>query len=278
MCALEPVSVGAGSSARQASGLPVPVALTPLHLGQPHAPCALQVGSPCLLHKLCLWGGDRVVLRCVQCLRCYFLAPGKALLRCMPCLCTLCGRCCRLAVAGFFCAAGTGLLGSDVACRSPLSFCPEGSFAPLPTPTGHYALATVSGLFYNITKCEAGRYCALGVALPCPAGRYGAISAETSPVCSGICTQGYFCASGSLSPTAARCSGGPEQFCPQVWLCARVSPRFACAPRSLVDFNLCAAVRVCVAVCVAVRVAGCVRRYVYDVMCTTVYVRLYVYD
>ena len=48
----------------------------------------------------------------------------------------------------------------------------------------------------------------LGSQLPCPSGRFGNTTGQTSPLCSGICSDGYECEGGSTSPTAAQCQAG----------------------------------------------------------------------
>ena len=54
----------------------------------------------------------------------------------------------------------------------------------------------------------------------CPAGRFGATSALSSQECSGPCTVGYECPSGSTVSTASicpagfYCDGGSKQPCP----------------------------------------------------------------
>ncbi len=58
------------------------------------------------------------------------------------------------------------------------------------------------------------------VQAPCPSGRFGSASAETSPGCSGTCWPGFECPAGSTAATAGvcpagfYCQGGPRQPCP----------------------------------------------------------------
>lgn len=49
-------------------------------------------------------------------------------------------------------------------------------------------------------------------------GTYGSSTGLSSADCSGNCTQGYFCAAGSTSPTQQPC-GGSQLYCPAVRLC-----------------------------------------------------------
>ncbi|EEY65353.1 uncharacterized protein PITG_17008 [Phytophthora infestans T30-4] len=58
-----------------------------------------------------------------------------------------------------------------------------------------------------LRSCEPGAFCVDGKKFLCPAGRYGDKLAETSPLCAGLCTRGYFCPEGSTSPTQIECGG-----------------------------------------------------------------------
>ena len=48
----------------------------------------------------------------------------------------------------------------------------------------------------------------------CPAGRYGATEGLETSDCSGICTEGYFCAAGSVTSTQEACDA-PHAHCPR---------------------------------------------------------------
>lgn len=120
-----------------------------------------------------------------------------------------------LILAGFFCPLGTGALNSSYFCDSPASYCPQGSAARLSTSTGFYAVATTQGLFFNQSVCEPGRYCIGGVAVLCPAGRYGDLPAGTNALCVANCTDGYFCPPGSSRADQQPC-GSEAVYCPAV--------------------------------------------------------------
>jgi hypothetical protein len=100
-------------------------------------------------------------------------------------------------VAAMPCAAGyyggnTGFVSPSCSSScSVYSYCPPGS--------------VFSNQVLQPAACPLGYYCSFAagasVALPCPAGRYGGSTGLTSPSCSGPCTQGWFCAAGSTSPT-----------------------------------------------------------------------------
>jgi hypothetical protein len=119
--------------------------------------------------------------------------------------------------AGFACPNGTGVLFADVhGCGAATHYCPAGSVTPRPTPSGFYAMPTPSGLFFNVSRCEPGRYCFGGVASDCPSGRFGNESGLTFSGCSGHCSAGYFCPASSVSRTQLNCSNGPAYYCAEV--------------------------------------------------------------
>lgn len=72
-----------------------------------------------------------------------------------------------------------------------------------------------------------------GILQQCPSGRYGASEGMTSPQCTGECYAGFYCPSGSVSPTQFEC-GGPEVFCPSgsAWPTVR-PPRLSVIPTCL---------------------------------------------
>ena len=121
-----------------------------------------------------------------------------------------------LFVPGYACTVGTGYLSLEHQCSNPATYCPAGSQSPTLVSTGMHSVTTAQGFFFNQTTCVAGQYCQAGVAYPCPAGRYGNVTAETSELCSGDCTEGYLCLPGSTTPTAAPCYPNAGAFCPNV--------------------------------------------------------------
>jgi len=63
--------------------------------------------------------------------------------------------------------------------------------------------------------CPVGYYCpGDGRRLPCPSGRFGEIEGQSSSMCSGLCTPGYYCPLGSYSHTQFKC-GGANLYCPK---------------------------------------------------------------
>jgi hypothetical protein len=102
--------------------------------------------------------------------------------------------------------------------------------------SGHVRGRAVSGLGSStvpvrvrvrVPSCDAdfdpfppalgARYCADGLANPCPPGRFSDVDgAAINSSCLGACSRGYFCGPGSKSPTQAPCSTSASHYCPQV--------------------------------------------------------------
>ena len=59
-----------------------------------------------------------------------------------------------------------------------------------------------------LVQCAAGKYSSIAGCQPCPAGLYGSTAGLVSSTCTGPCTAGYTCPSGSSSPTASICAAG----------------------------------------------------------------------
>ena len=82
------------------------------------------------------------------------------------------------------------------------------------TPSGlHYTDVTDGGEVRSLLTraCPPGSYCpSRTLALPCPAGRYGAAAGLSSSACTGACPGGTFCPAGSPAPLGCP----PGSFCP----------------------------------------------------------------
>ena len=132
--------------------------------------------------------------------------------------CQLCHGVSDGVFAGFACHLGTSQLSPDVMCSDPNYYCPAGSANATVTPVGYYAVPTAptSGLYYTAAICSVGRYCVAGVSLACPPGRYGNDTGLSVETCTDVCLAGYYCASGSVSPTASDCSNDAGYYCPTV--------------------------------------------------------------
>ena len=89
----------------------------------------------------------------------------------------------------------------DASCAS--AFCGDKVCSPTPPcPSGFYR-STTSLSTYVSTQC-----------LPCPLGSFGMMAGLTSPLCSGLCTAGYYCGLGSTSSTQSMC-GDTSVYCPE---------------------------------------------------------------
>jgi hypothetical protein len=115
--------------------------------------------------------------------------------------------------AGFAC--GWASTNSTMkACGGLDFYCPAGSGAPTPVDIGYYTPADEP--MHARTRqavCEPGYWCAGGVRRACPAGRYGAVAAQSSAQCSGPCAAGYWCPPASTSATEVPC-GSAGVYCP----------------------------------------------------------------
>jgi hypothetical protein len=85
------------------------------------------------------------------------------------------------------------------------------------------AYCNVNGICDEAPTCHVGEYFDFSYVgdgekathcLPCPSGRYGNSTTLTSPACSGLCTEGYYCPPKSSTPTQYEC-GGPHVICPR---------------------------------------------------------------
>ncbi|GMF50831.1 unnamed protein product [Phytophthora fragariaefolia] len=145
--------------------------------------------------------------------------------------------CAGVCSPGFYCPFASQNNTARV-CGDANVFCPSGSAVPTPVWSGYYSVRllpfqdSTNGRFENSSVkmlddqvrstevvrddqriCEPGSFCVDGKKYLCPAGYYGDKSGETSPLCAGFCTRGYYCPKGSASPTQREC--GADRFvCP----------------------------------------------------------------
>lgn len=117
--------------------------------------------------------------------------------------------------AGCACPAGS-VTACSVACTDAQYYCPSESGAPVLVSLGYYSHGTVddaSGVvrLSQQLACPAGQYCASGVARPCPAGRF--YSGLRASECTGECSAGWYCPTGSATSRAQPCDALVE-YCP----------------------------------------------------------------
>jgi hypothetical protein len=101
-------------------------------------------------------------------------------------------------------------------------YCPSGASLPINVSAGYYSVGTV-GQRSDQQQCAPGSYCVGGVAIPCPAGLFGASSGLSSPGCSGNCSAGHACPMGSTNAAGMPCP--PGRFSLSGWgACADCGP------------------------------------------------------
>lgn len=114
---------------------------------------------------------------------------------------------------GYYCEAGSDS-SSQFECGSKWSppssvYCPGNSSWPTPVSMGY---ESIGGLTHFVRSaqipCVPGSYCVNGTRSLCPAGRYGSSELLSSPLCDGVCLNGYECDEGSSVPDPRRCSAG----------------------------------------------------------------------
>ena len=127
---------------------------------------------------------------------------------------------CTACEAGYVCNS-TGLIKSQRVICPAGSYCPEGSTANVPCPTGTYSTRVgqtspesctlcpagtycVSGGSTSGAPCEPGYFCPVGTTsylnFPCPAGKWSSIGGLHSAEQCAECTAGHYCPAGSSYP------------------------------------------------------------------------------
>ena len=113
--------------------------------------------------------------------------------------------------AGFACSTpGSSTPQGDGPCTDPAYFCPLGTPRPVQVSEGHFSTSAGAAQL----PCPLGYFCASGLKQQCAAGRFGSSIALSSPACSGLCAQGFYCPAGSTLPTQHAC-GGLSVYCPE---------------------------------------------------------------
>jgi hypothetical protein len=116
--------------------------------------------------------------------------------------------------SGYFCSWGST---KPTECGGVHLYCPKQSGAPTPIDIGHYSdEGEPENKKTRQFLCEPGYYCINGTRFKCSAGRFGSRFGLHSPHCSGECSPGFFCPSGSSLPTQVQCGfrKGSSVFCP----------------------------------------------------------------
>jgi len=123
---------------------------------------------------------------------------------------------------GYYCPLGT--IRPTYSCGDANSYCPLGSIAPIPVPVGYYSKNADGSFLTNvdsiktrsqISLCEKGYYCTLGIRYVCDSGYYGNEEGLTTSSCSGKCPAGFFCEAGTAEPYSRPCGKSPSTYCPK---------------------------------------------------------------
>jgi hypothetical protein len=121
--------------------------------------------------------------------------------------------CIGLCAAGHYCPEGS-ISPTEVQCGDANKYCPgEGTYKPTLVDKGHYSIGGNQSTRDAQTIAPVGSFAQNGILYLCPAGRYGASQGMHTSACSGVCSRGYFCPAGSLSPFMRAC-GGDDLICP----------------------------------------------------------------
>lgn len=126
--------------------------------------------------------------------------------------------------AGYTCNEGSTTAAGQGTCVDASTYCPSGSSSATPVTSGFYSVGVAGGIpepgdgslpRVGQMRCPAGMYCRGGEARLCPAGRFGSSSGLTNDECSGSCSAGFYCPSGSISAKQVSCGvDSTHQFCP----------------------------------------------------------------
>lgn len=95
------------------------------------------------------------------------------------------------------------------------SYCPVGAGSATTVTAGFYATGGSSATTRTgELECPEGMYCVGGVQQPCPAGRYGTVTGQSTEGtgCPDPCPAGSYCPEGTSVPVAC---GAANVFCPE---------------------------------------------------------------
>lgn len=114
---------------------------------------------------------------------------------------------------GHYCPEGS-ISPTEVQCGDANKYCPgEGNFKPTLVDKGYYSVGGNQSTREDQMRTPPGSFSENGILYACPAGRYGSESGMSSSACSGLCSRGYYCPAGSISPFMRAC-GSDDVVCP----------------------------------------------------------------
>mmetsp|Transcript_3555 Transcript_3555/g.5536 ORF Transcript_3555/g.5536 Transcript_3555/m.5536 type:complete len:1103 (+) Transcript_3555:128-3436(+) len=121
-------------------------------------------------------------------------------------------NCTDMCAAGYYCPEGS-TSPYEVQCGEPSRYCPTGSKRPIQVDEGYYTVGGNLSTRVSQVRSTRGHFAIGGLDYICPAGRYGIRNGESDPLCTGICSKGFYCPAGSVSPIMYPC-GGDDRICP----------------------------------------------------------------
>ena len=122
--------------------------------------------------------------------------------------------CSGLCPAGYWCGLASHRPDNNK-CGGHDKFCPAGSSSPSYVSIGYFTNEENHYLTRESQKiCPSGYWCRNGLRKKCPPGRFGSSSGLFQPECDGLCSDGYYCPSGSTRSTQERC-GNVTVHCPR---------------------------------------------------------------
>lgn len=87
-------------------------------------------------------------------------------------------------------------------------------------PLGYYSVDLSGSNIVNenirsaVLPCPFGTYCDRGKKWKCPAGKFGNQIGLSTPACSGVCPEGFYCPEGSTLPHSYPCANDSRVYCP----------------------------------------------------------------
>ena len=131
------------------------------------------------------------------------------------------------------CPGGTFGNSTGLASSSCSGFCPSGSYCPpasaapilCPDSNTYCPFKTASpknveeGYYSNPVRsyqliCPRGSYCTAGLQILCPAGTFGSTEGLSTPLCSGVCPEGFYCPVGTANYQMNGCGQTATFYCP----------------------------------------------------------------
>ena len=115
--------------------------------------------------------------------------------------------CTAICPKGYYCPKGTSSY-QQLPCGRSAVYCPGGSEEPQIVAKGYYSNGGTSVTREEQVRCEVGHYCVDGIKHFCPAGTYGGTGGLSTSACSGKCDDGHICGVGSVVPNLTPCLPG----------------------------------------------------------------------